>query len=537
MSFLYFSKRATILGLVFLSCASIKADGNVISYTGEGAIPQGLLSDKKQYPLSAISLSNGRIEYNGEIETIGDYAFHNCKNMESITLPESVNKIGYFAFANCTNITSPILNSLIIARYPINTTGAYSIPDGTIEIASAAFRNCSIESVSIPQSIRKIGESAFAYCSQLTAITIPDEVIEIKDCAFWHCDKLSEIHVGPNPPKIEENTFGCIPKNKSILFVPEGCLQKYQSAGFWKEFPNIVEIVSNKHVIKTTITGDYSDIETFNLLARKITEPDSLIPQIIDLSQVKSIPAGNSISAKNKNTLFISNTKIQLGNETNTIVNGECASFVITDKVAFYCDQDFTALHAHYERETSNQWGTIYLPFDFYPPSGLELYALEEYDETQEVLMLKQINYLAANTPGFFLCNSRFCIDLENAVIRTNSETAGEAVANGWIMNGTYSQRIINANENSNKTYYIQNNILYRNDKTVTIPAFRAWLELQNSCYAPTRVDVFQESNPTDLGICAETVSSQATDINGNATTSFQKGGIYIINGQKIMFR
>lgn len=537
MSFFNTSKKAAIIGLYFLSCSSIKADGNIISYTGEGAIPQGLLSDKSNHPLSAISLSNGSIEYNGEIKTIGDYAFHNCKKMESISLPESVNNIGYFAFSNCTNIISPIRNSLIFARYPINTAGAYSIPDGTVEIASAAFRNCSIESISIPQSIRKIGESAFAYCKQLTAITIPDEVIEIKDCAFWHCDNLSEIHVGSNPPKIEEKTFGCISKNKSILFVPEGCLQKYKNAEYWKEFSNIVETAYDTHVIKTTITGDYSDTETFNLLTRKITETDSLIPQIIDLSQVNSIPAGKSISAKNKNTLFISNKGLQLGNETNTIVDGECSSFVITDKVAFYCDQDFTALHAHYERERSNRWGTIYLPFDFYPPAGLELYALDEYDDNQEVLMLKQINYLAANTPCFFLCNSQFCLDLDNVAIQTTSDTGCGMTTQGWEMKGTYYQRIINANENPNQTYYIQNNILYRNDRSVTIPVFRAWLELLSSNNAPTRVSVFQESSPTNLGECTNTISYSATDIYGNVTTSFHRGEIYIINGQKIMFR
>ena len=37
---------------------------------------------------------------------IGDYAFHECANLTSITIPDNVTSIGDYAFYNCSNLTS-----------------------------------------------------------------------------------------------------------------------------------------------------------------------------------------------------------------------------------------------------------------------------------------------------------------------------------------------------------------------------------------------------------------------------------------------
>ena len=63
------------------------------------------------------------------------------------------------------------------------------INNGVTNIGSAAFFGCSnITSVSIPKSVKSIGEWAFFECV-LTSVTIPNSVTTIGESAFQDCKK------------------------------------------------------------------------------------------------------------------------------------------------------------------------------------------------------------------------------------------------------------------------------------------------------------------------------------------------------------
>ena len=99
------------------------------------------------------------------VSRIGDYAFYNLHYVTKIDFGSSLKEIGKFAFAFCGGSvdftkTSPI---------------SLSIPEGVTAIGESAFECCSIlSSVTLPHSIESVGDRAFAYSSNLTKASIPE---------------------------------------------------------------------------------------------------------------------------------------------------------------------------------------------------------------------------------------------------------------------------------------------------------------------------------------------------------------------------
>ena len=230
-------------GLLFAT--TVNAANSVINYTtsnGTVVSPQGNFTDATGNRLSVSSSSTTKLQFDGEIKSIGSYAFHNCSALTSLTLPNSVTSIGFFAFSNCTKLSKPIYNTTIFARLPINYNSSYTIEDGIKEIASAAFRNCTqLPSVTISNSVTKIDESAFAYCTSLSSITIPNGIKTIDEHAFEGCSSLKSIYVGSEPAQITATSFNNVNKTTCVLYVPNGSLNSYKSASYWKEFQTIKE--------------------------------------------------------------------------------------------------------------------------------------------------------------------------------------------------------------------------------------------------------------------------------------------------------
>ena len=63
-----------------------------------------------------------------------------------------------------------------------------------------------LESITLPESLTKIGKLAFAGCNSLTSICIPENVSFVDSCAFIGCSKLKEVHT-PNLMKWKEINF------------------------------------------------------------------------------------------------------------------------------------------------------------------------------------------------------------------------------------------------------------------------------------------------------------------------------------------
>lgn len=172
-----------------------KIPNNQIWYTSkDGQIVE--LSKKADFGANIISntYENGKgiITFDGEITSIGDYAFSTDNMLTSVKMPNSVMTIGDNAFIGTSLIDVNIPNS-------VTTIGNY------------AFCRCtSLTSITIPDSVTTIGDYAFYLCTSLTSITIPDSVTTIGGYAFYDCISLKSVTIGDNVTSIEHETFfGC----------------------------------------------------------------------------------------------------------------------------------------------------------------------------------------------------------------------------------------------------------------------------------------------------------------------------------------
>ena len=87
-----------------------------------------------------------------------------------------------------------------------------TIPDSVTRIGDYAFSECrSLAFVAIPDSVSSIGQGAFSECSDLTSVTIPDSVMSIEFYAFAGCSGLTSVTIGSGVTSIGNSAFvACI---------------------------------------------------------------------------------------------------------------------------------------------------------------------------------------------------------------------------------------------------------------------------------------------------------------------------------------
>lgn len=158
------------------------------------------------------------------LTSIGSFGFWWCNNFTTITIPNSVTSIGTAAFAGCTSLETINVesgNAFYDSRNNCNAIIRKSdnalisgckntiIPNSVTSISNYAFRSCQeLVAITIPNTITSIGYEAFGYCYGLSSITIPASVSSIGDYAFRSCNALTEVKsMIMQPFAIADNVF------------------------------------------------------------------------------------------------------------------------------------------------------------------------------------------------------------------------------------------------------------------------------------------------------------------------------------------
>lgn len=153
-------------------------------------------SEIEGLPVTAISVGAfylstiTSIEVPDSVTSIGEMAFLGCTSLKSVKLSTGVAKIDKNAFGSCSalqeiqvakdNPNFSSLNGVLYSKkqdtlviYPAaKADAAYIIPSGVTSVAMYAFsENPYLETLTIPNSLIKVGDSAFYNCKNLRAVS------------------------------------------------------------------------------------------------------------------------------------------------------------------------------------------------------------------------------------------------------------------------------------------------------------------------------------------------------------------------------
>ena len=124
---------------------------------------------------------------------------------------------------DCTTSTLTISGTGPMRDYAVSPSYAYDrttpwfshrgnvrkviVNPGVTSIGDFAFALCSVESISLPNTITVLGHYAFEKCSLLQDITIPNSIQTIGEFAFEGCTGLTQITIPAGVVNIEGGRF------------------------------------------------------------------------------------------------------------------------------------------------------------------------------------------------------------------------------------------------------------------------------------------------------------------------------------------
>ena len=225
--------------------------------------------------LSSIILPEG-------LQFIGEQAFFRCSSLLSINIPTSLSSIGKQAFSGTeclsklyindlnkwldldktesrhpftgssnghlfingeevTKIDMPLVSNLAYAFYRCTFITSITIPEGIRIIGESAFQYCNFETIVLPESIETIDTNAFYWCKRLKTIVIPSNVKSIQKWAFYACDSLNSIYLkSVDPPVLGKEPFR---GTYCPIYVPAQSVEAYKTSEYWSDYADRIRAI------------------------------------------------------------------------------------------------------------------------------------------------------------------------------------------------------------------------------------------------------------------------------------------------------
>lgn len=202
------------------------------------------------------------------VETIGLNPFQSCYSMGSMTVDS--NNTHYDSRNNCNAIIHTSDNTLISGcRNTVIPNTVTAIADNAFDGVLTTFSSPSgPTTISIPNSVIYVGDSAFYACNSLTSLSFPDSVTSIGGLALYNCTALRTVTFGTGLTSINSHTFyncsalqsitfrSVVPPsmgtplsdvfpntNDCPIYVPSGSVSAYKNATGWSDLASRIQAI------------------------------------------------------------------------------------------------------------------------------------------------------------------------------------------------------------------------------------------------------------------------------------------------------
>ena len=155
------------------------------------------------------------------VERIGIHAFYDCTALTDVTIPASVTSIEGGAFYGCESLETVTYNGTL-AQWCAMDNDFWLMHNATSVILTGQ-NNMNLKqeaTLVIPDEATKIGRNAFGGCTSLTGVTIPEGVTSIGYNAFYECTSLASVNISDGVTSIEDSTF-CMCKKLNNVTIPD----------------------------------------------------------------------------------------------------------------------------------------------------------------------------------------------------------------------------------------------------------------------------------------------------------------------------
>ena len=174
------------------------------------------------------------------VTAIPGSCFYGCSSLESVTIPEGVTDIGAYAFSGCNlnALTLPeSLEKIKVNAFEGNRSlKSVNIPAKVKTIGAQAFFNCGLTDLVIPEGVQTIDNYAFN-SNSLQNLTLPSTIKSIGENAFsYNNDLQSIICNAATPPTLGDKVF--YGSNIQEVKVPLASIAAYRKVYGWKDFYN-----------------------------------------------------------------------------------------------------------------------------------------------------------------------------------------------------------------------------------------------------------------------------------------------------------
>lgn len=268
--------RETLIGSVAFSPRLNRIGGHAFygctSLTGTLTLP-GTLTYIGPNAFMSCSFT-GELHLPNDLDYIGNYAFDNAGSfVGNLRLPDKIKTIPAGAFSNCGFTGQLNLNNAIEFRqecfWGCLFSGDLIIPEGTVEIPNSFMSVGSapgpgkLNNIVLPESLRRIGSSAFfgqsrlrelkisdglifigssafTGCTDLTSLELPTTIQTIGEGAFNMCFNISSIICNAvEPPSVMSGAFNGVAKDNFTVEVPAQSVTRYKTESGWSDFRRI----------------------------------------------------------------------------------------------------------------------------------------------------------------------------------------------------------------------------------------------------------------------------------------------------------